>query len=253
MSNGYFVWHDLFSPDPAKATRFYQSLFNWRLETQDMGTGPYTMFGVGEKLLGGFGPAADGPPRWISHISVDNIESALATIRELGGTTQEPFSVPSVGTIGFAADPEGAEFSAFQDENPDNQPDLPEGIQPGGAIAWHEVVASDQRKADDFYSAVFGWSVVVWPYEDGEYHGLMIGETPVAGVFQSPAGSVPSAWTIYFEALGTIDEAAESVRQLGGTVIREPFTVEGTGDILVAADPDGAVFGILKSAPMGDT
>jgi hypothetical protein len=253
VSKGYFVWHDLFAPDPARAAEFYQALFGWRLDTQDMGTGPYTMFGVGETLLGGFGPAAEGPPRWISHISVDDLDAAVAKIRDLGGSTQESFPVPGVGSIAFATDPEGAEFSAFQDENPDYQPELPNGIQPGGAIAWHEVASGDQQKADDFYSAIFGWGVVAWPFEDGEYHGLTIGDVPVAGVFQKPDAAIPSAWTIYFEAPGSIDEAAESIKQLGGTIIREPFTVEGTGDILVATDPDGAVFGILKSAPMGDS
>ena len=99
MSKGYFVWHDLFAPDPAKAAEFYQALFGWRLDTQDMGTGPYTMFGVGETLLGGFGPAAEGPPRWMSMISSgSSIISARFTVSALS-------SMPGPLVVVMASEP----------------------------------------------------------------------------------------------------------------------------------------------------
>ena len=127
--------------------------------------------------------------------------------------------MPGIGSWAFATDPSGALFAPFQDETSGNQPELPSGVQPDGAIAWHEVMAT-------------------------------IGETPVAGLMKRPDDVPVCTWTIYFESPGTIAESAAMVTELGGTVLREPFTVEGTGDILIAADPTGAVFGMLKSAPM---
>ena len=87
--------------------------------------------------------------------------------------------------------------------------------------------------------------------EDGaEYHGLCIGETPVAGVFKAPPGVPAGYWTIYFEVPGAIEQAEADVTRLGGTVLKEKFTVEGTGDIVIAKDPTGAVIGLMKSIPM---
>lgn len=253
MSRGYFVWNDLMTSDPDAVLPFYQGLLGWTTETSDMGTGPYTMFKAGEKHIGGITPGHAGPAYWVSYIMVDDVGAAMKQIESLGGKVLgEPFSVPGVGKMGYAADPNGAVFAPFQDENPDFRPELPSGVQPGGAIAWHEVTTPNQKATDDFYSAIFGWGTTIWPMEHGEYHGLTIGETPVAGVFKAPDG-VPAAWTIYFEAPGTIQQAVDDVRRLGGRVLQEIFTVEGTGDITVVADPAGAVFGIMKSLPMGDS
>ena len=241
------------STDQPAAISFYKELLGWTTEVQEMGTGPYTMFSSSKKQLGGTVPLDSSlgmPSHWVSYITVDDLDATCAQIEQLGGTIhQPPFAVPSVGRMAVAADPGGAIFSPFQEEDVDYTPKLPNGVQPGGAVAWHELSTGDQNRADDFYAAIFGWGKVVWPMDDGEYHGLTVGETPVAGVFRK-LDDVPSAWTIYFEAPGTIGEAAANVTRLGGSLVREPFTVEGTGDILIAADPSGAVFGMMKSTPM---
>jgi uncharacterized protein len=251
VSRGYFVWNDLMTPDPAFAVQFYTSLLGWNIEERDMGSGNYTMFKVDETYIGGASANQDGHPHWVSYISVEDINRACEQIRQLGGTIlQEPFTVEGIGTMAYAADPNGAVFSPFQDENPDYQPELPEGVQPAGAIAWHEVSTDDQNKTDDFYSAIFGWNKIVWPMEDGEYHGLAIDDSPVAGVFKRPDNVPVRAWTIYFEAPGEIDQVTADVRRLGGSILRDKFTVAGTGDIAVVADPAGAVFGLMKSLPM---
>lgn len=254
MSRGHFIWYDLVSTDPEAALHFYEELFGWTRDVQDMGTGPYTMVKVGERSIGGTVPIDTGDgvqSHWLTYISVDDIEAACAQVISLGGTVHEaPSTIPGVGSWAIAADPNGAIFAPFREENPENRPELPSGVQPGGAVAWHELSTDDQQAAYDFYSAIFGWGRTIWPMDDGEYHGMTIGETPVAGVFKRPP-DVPPAWTIYFESPGSIEESAAKVTELGGTILREPFTVEGTGDILVAADPTGAVFGMMKSAPMG--
>jgi predicted enzyme related to lactoylglutathione lyase len=254
LSTGYFVWHDLMSTDAEKALSFYQGLLGWSTDVQDMGTGPYTMVKVGDKHVGGIVPldASHGlPSHWISYISVDDLDASCKRIGELGGKVlQEPFTVPGVGRMVVAADPGGAYFSPFEDENPDYQPELPQGVQPGGAVAWHELTASNPEGAIAFYTALLGWGRADWDMGDYTYHGMTIGEVPVAGIFQRPADVPVDAWTIYFEAPGDMDSTLARVRELGGTVLREKFHVEGTGDIGVAADPTGAVFGLLKSDPM---
>lgn len=251
MSRGFFVWNDLMTTDPASAVPFYTGLLGWETEERDMGSGPYTMFKVGDTYIGGVSELQNGNPHWVSYITVEDIAEACRKITELGGKIlQEPFTVEGVGIMAYATDPEGALFSPFQDANLDYQPPLPNGVQPAGAIAWHEVTANDQNATDDFYSAIFGWNKIVWPMPEGEYHGMAIDDVPVAGVAKRPDEATAHAWTIYFEAPGSIDQTIENVRRLGGSILRDKYTVEGTGDIAVVADPSGTVFGLMKSVPM---
>jgi uncharacterized protein len=254
LSTGYFVWHDLMTTDSNAALAFYRELLGWTEETQQMEGGSYTMVKVGETYIGGIAPmppARGAPSHWRSFISVENVEAACARIEELGGAILErPSSAPGIGSWAFAADPDGAVFAPFQDENPANQPELPSGVQPGGAVAWHELTATDTEAAITFYTTLFGWGHAPWNMGDYTYHGMTIGEVPVAGIFQRPEDVPVSSWTIYFEAPSDMDSTLARVRELGGMVLRESFHVEGTGDIGVAADPAGAVFGLLKSDPM---
>jgi predicted enzyme related to lactoylglutathione lyase len=252
MSRGFFVWHDLMTSDAGIAVPFYRDLLGWVPEEREMGDMSYTMLKAGDTYIGGVGPSDNQRPHWVSYISVDDIDAACTTISGRGGRIlQEPFTVEGVGKMAYAADPNGAVFSPFQDTT-GFKPEVPQGVQPPGAVAWHEVTTPDQKATDEFYAAIFGWGTQIWPMGDYEYHGLTVGDAPVAGVFKAPDG-VPAAWTIYFEAPGTIQQAVDDVRRLGGRVLQEIFTVEGTGDITVVADPAGAVFGIMKSLPMGDS
>jgi predicted enzyme related to lactoylglutathione lyase len=258
LSKGFFAWHDLgtVAVNADKVETFYPGLLGWTTEVQDMGNGSYTMFKNGEQHIGGFsssGPHADVPPNWVSYFSVDDVDATLDQIKSLGGSQiDKPWDMPAVGRMAFAADPEGSVFALFQAEEPNVVTEVPQGVQPGGAVAWHEVTVENQQAAADFYAAVFGYGKVVWPMDDGgEYIGLTIGDAPVAGVFKRPEGAPAGFWLIYFEAPGTIDEAEANVTRLGGTVLKSKFTVEGTGDFVIAADPAGAMFGLMKSVPMG--
>jgi predicted enzyme related to lactoylglutathione lyase len=59
-----------------------------------------------------------------------------------------------------------------------------------------------------------------------------------------PAGSgAPPHWLVYF-GTDDIDAAAERIERSGGTVMVSKTDVPG-GQILVAGDPQGAVFGLF--------
>jgi hypothetical protein len=58
---------------------------------------------------------------------------------------------------------------------------------------------------------------------------------------------VPPNWMPYVEAT-SVDETAKKAASLGGTVIVGPQDIPGTGRFAVLQDPQGATFGIYKSA-----
>jgi predicted enzyme related to lactoylglutathione lyase len=80
-----------------------------------------------------------------------------------------------------------------------------------GRIVWFELPAKDTKRAQDFYSRLFGWTFE--PYEGpAEYHFAS-----EAGGAIMPASSGAKGPVVYF-GVDDIEAATKRVRELGGTV-----------------------------------
>jgi len=55
---------------------------------------------------------------------------------------------------------------------------------------------------------------------------------------------MPSHWLVYFGS-EDVDASAERIRSSGGTLMVEPMDVPPSGRILVAQDPQGAIFALF--------
>jgi hypothetical protein len=118
-THGAFSWSELMTGDPAAAAAFYGPLFGWRIETVDMGGGPYHLLKVGETAIGGImkTPAEAGPmpPAWGSYVTVDQVDATVARVTALGGKVVVPaMDIPGVGRMAVIADPQGATLSVMQ-------------------------------------------------------------------------------------------------------------------------------------------
>ncbi len=122
-----------------------------------------------------------------------------------------------------------------------------------GKPTWFELTTAHGRltDADAFYAGVFGWKIADAGMEGFTYHLASHGGSMVAGLMEAPQdeGSPPPSWLIYFD-VDAIDAAAAKVTTLGGTVVRPPEDIPGTGRFAILADPQGAVFGLLQPEPM---
>lgn len=58
---------------------------------------------------------------------------------------------------------------------------------------------------------------------------------------------MPNTWGVYFEVADT-DACVASARGLGATIVQEPFDTPA-GRIAMIQDPQGAIFGVIKSNP----
>jgi predicted enzyme related to lactoylglutathione lyase len=120
QTHGAFSWSELMTSDPKAACDFYGKLFGWKVETSDMGTGPYHVLKVGETSVGGImgkppGTPADMPSMWGCYVTVSNIAETLAAVKRLGGgVLMEPMEVKTVGTMAVIRDPQGAALSVIQ-------------------------------------------------------------------------------------------------------------------------------------------
>ncbi|MCZ7456262.1 VOC family protein [Streptomyces sp. WMMC940] len=111
-------------------------------------------------------------------------------------------------------------------------------------------MTQDLRAAEKFYGAVLGWEFQ--PTRLGDEFSVAFAEgAPVAGIGAlSRALQVPVEWTPYF-AVDDADATADRIRERSATVAVGPLRF-GTGRAALAADRDGAVFGIWQGKAIPD-
>jgi uncharacterized protein len=115
-----------------------------------------------------------------------------------------------------------------------------------GTPCWVDNMSTDAASARAFYSALFGWDVVVGGEETGGYALGTVDGKNVAGIMGADELPHPPVWTTY---LATADAAAtcEAIAAAGGTVVAPAMDVMDLGVMAVAIDPTGATFGIWEA------
>ncbi|MER6250276.1 VOC family protein [Streptomyces sp. NPDC001584] len=248
-------WVDLGTPDIAGAADFYGALFGWDFQAGSEEVGGYGMFHLGGKTVAGgmTVPADQGPCAWQVYFQSADADATATAVTKAGGTvTFEPMSVLDYGRMAMCADPAGVGFGVWQP-----RADTGLGaVTDVGALCWTELYTGDVAGAAEFYRAVFGWETGEMPYEGGTYTMARPAGTSDEAAF---GGLVPIStdpvedaerpcWTPYFE-VADCDAAAAKAEEAGGKVRLTPESMEGAGRFAKLADPFGARFAVIASAP----
>jgi predicted enzyme related to lactoylglutathione lyase len=116
-----------------------------------------------------------------------------------------------------------------------------------GKFVWADLVTDDAGAAATFYSKLLGWTF-------RDYGGYFIAsndERPLAGIFQRPRPEdKPEAsprWFAYL-SVSNVGRAQREVTDGGGRVLAAPQKLPKRGEQAVFADPEGALFGVVKSS-----
>ncbi|UUP16214.1 VOC family protein [Nitratireductor thuwali] len=115
---------------------------------------------------------------------------------------------------------------------------------------WYELMTSDMKAAEAFYSGVVGWRAEPWAKPGSPPYTIVnAGDRGVGGIMDMPeeycqSGGQP-AWFGYIRA-DDADAAAEGVKKAGGTVHRPPTDIPGVGRFSIVADPQGVTFMLLQ-------
>ncbi|MFD7624833.1 VOC family protein [Streptomyces sp. NPDC059851] len=114
-----------------------------------------------------------------------------------------------------------------------------------GAPCWVSLMARDLQRSQDFYGAVLGWKFR--PTRSGDAFTIAELEGVAVAGIGALAGDLAGAptWTPYF-AVDDADVATDRIRERSGTIAVGPVTFAGGGRGAVAADRDGAVFGVWE-------
>ncbi|MFF8592516.1 VOC family protein [Streptomyces sp. NPDC015220] len=115
-----------------------------------------------------------------------------------------------------------------------------------GVPCWVDAQLPDVEAGKRFYGALFGWS-----FEQEEAYGSSVlarlDDEPVAALTPKTDGRMPTVWTVYFAAPDP-EALVRRIRAGGGQIVAPTATVGGLGTAVLAADPEGAVFGLWQPA-----
>ena len=245
---GSFCWIELATTDGPAAKKFYGELFGWEAQDNPIGPGMvYTMLKLNGKDVGALYQKGEEmkqvPTHWASYIAVTSADETAAKAKSLGGTVvQEPFDVMEHGRMAVVADPTGAHFCIWQ-------PKQHAGVGVKGetnSLCWNELLTNDTEKAKDFYTKLFGWKTksdsTATPYTE-----WINDEDHIGGMMQilPHMGPMPPNWGIYI-AVDECDAKVAKAQSLGARTYVPPTDIENVGRFAVLADPQGAVFSIIK-------
>ena len=115
-----------------------------------------------------------------------------------------------------------------------------------GKFVWADLVTDNLPAAQKFYAQLFGWQF----YMLGDYSIVINEDRPLAGMFQRPRPKDRPAQPRWFGyiSIRNVAAAQKSVTKLGGRVLAAPQKFPKRGEQAVFADPEGAVFGVVKSS-----
>ncbi|MHC1764527.1 MAG: VOC family protein [Verrucomicrobiia bacterium] len=115
-----------------------------------------------------------------------------------------------------------------------------------GKFVWVDLVTDDVVAARTFYARLFGWT-----FQDAG--GYMLGvndERPLCGMFQRPRpADKPNAKPRWFGYISvpSVARAERAAIKAGGRLLAAPKKMPKRGEQAVFADPEGALFGVIKS------
>lgn len=249
FGEGAPCWVDAAVPDLAAGRRFYGELFGWTFEDQGEEYGHYTLALRDGKAVAGVMPAPDStvPTAWTVYFASADATEAAARIGKAGGQVLfGPDTAGEAGVMVGAADPGGSLFGVWQSGGL-----LGFGVtDEPGSFCWAENWTRDTAAVDGFYDALFGYRAE--QIGDGQFFDYKVWSLPAAPekVFGGRMAIGPDApqeqrpaFQVYF-AVADCDAAVTAVRDLGGSVSREPQD-SPAGRLAVVADDQGAAFTII--------
>jgi predicted enzyme related to lactoylglutathione lyase len=118
-----------------------------------------------------------------------------------------------------------------------------------GRPLWYELMTTDMKAAEAFYSAVAGWTPA--PFDNASQPYTMFkrsGDNFVAGVMTTPEGmNAPPFWAMYV-GVPRLEDASARIKQLGGSECSPVIDVPTVGRMQMMKDPQGAAFYIYQPA-----
>ena len=250
---GTFSWVELMTTDAKAGVAFYRNLFDWDVVEHDMGPeGIYTIFTMrGRDVAAGASLPQDErqmgiPSHWNLYVTVTSADEAVTHAASLGANVLfGPFDVMTHGRMAVIQDPAGAVFHVWE-------PKAHIGVKirnEPSALCWSELTTRDPKKAETFYTQMFGWTARhSAPAAVMDYTEFSVNGHPGVGMMAMPDNmppQVPSYWMPYFQ-VADLDASAAKAKSLGASVMVGPNAIPDGGRFVILQDPQKAMFAMYQ-------
>ena len=245
-STGHFVWHDLVTDNLPAARDFYAGLFGWEYSGRGGDGAPYLTAYLDDKPVAGIIKSDRletevNESRWISYISVMDVERASSTVlTNYGVIYNPPAFYDDRGSMAVVGDEQGAAFGLITAAGGDPE----EGDRVAGDWLWHDLITKNPQRGLVFYQKLGGYAAANPGADSSQSHQIIeLNKIPVAGMVTSVWNTVSANWIPYIK-VKNIDRAVQLVQELGGSVVLEP--APNARKSVLVADPTGAVVGLQE-------
>lgn len=227
VNHGSLFYFTIPGPDVERAARFYSNLFGWELQQGDSG---YHVGNVYPPMGLASNDSVD-PQVWIE---VDDIDAAVALVRERGGQAEDPVHYDS-GWSSSCADPQGVHF--WLTVPTEHYRQAARRSSEYGELFYWSLPAPLAGQSKEFYGELFGWEFG----NPGNQGGMHVeNRLPDGGLGGGREGSYPEL----FFRVEDLDVTVAKVVELGGNA---EFAGEGDeGRHAVCVDDQGVTFGISE-------
>jgi predicted enzyme related to lactoylglutathione lyase len=240
---GKFIWHDLLTPDPQSAGKFYEELFGWQIDYQ----GHYAVVRHGGKRIAGILQVESEDDRtrqgvWIPTVSVADVDSTADLVRANGGKILKgPIDMGQRGRAVLISDPQRADLvllSAKGGDPVDDEAAI-------GDWLWDEIWTNDPDKASAFYQSVLGYDEMAL----GDKYDVFIHQ----GKWRAGIRHVgdEKEYMLWMPVVRVADPEAiaQRVNELGGVVWVAPDEAPSDGNTALIGDATGALLLIQRWPP----
>jgi uncharacterized protein len=118
---------------------------------------------------------------------------------------------------------------------------------PPGTFSWVDLNTDDQEGAKAFYAALFAWQYEDVPMGDGMVYSMAkVDGHSVAALGPLQGEGMAPHWNCYV-SVDDADASAARAKELGATLLAEPFDVFEAGRMAAFADPQGAVLSVWQA------
>jgi predicted enzyme related to lactoylglutathione lyase len=115
-----------------------------------------------------------------------------------------------------------------------------------GTFSWVDLNTDNQEASKAFYADLFGWEYNDIPIGDGQHYTMaQVDGHDVAAITPMPPGTDVVHWNCYV-TVDDVDATAARAKDLGATLLAEPFDVFDSGRMAILQDPQGAVLSLWQ-------
>lgn len=113
------------------------------------------------------------------------------------------------------------------------------------SLVWFEIPADDPERAKQFYGSLFGWNIEKFSGVADYWHIDTGGgnDTPDGGLMVRKHPDQPIT---NYVSVASVDESAQKVQQLGGTICKPKTAVPEMGYFVICRDTEGNEFALWE-------